>query len=244
MIEHYPHEGKSLSPATARCSGASRRSRGNPLAEENEGHPWLGGISICFLCASPLYLFVAKQREAAIRTKALSNIRHLGIILYEFDQKYGRFPDATTAAKVKADTGTPLTLGNATSNQLFRQLIAFGDTNERAYHAKIRGSKMPDNLFHDDAHALAPGECGYAYIAGFDSSCDPGTILAVCPLIPGTTLFDPKPFGGKAIILRADNSATPMPIEPSGQVLLGGKDIFDPSRAIWRGKAPDIKWQE
>lgn len=205
---------------------------------------WLGGISVLFVCGIPLLRGIQRQYTAAVRTQALSNLRHIGMVLYEFDLKYGRFPDAITAAKVKADTGTPLTLGSATSNQLFRQFLAFGDNNERAYHAKIHGSRKPDNLFRDDAHALAPGECGYAYIAGFDSSCDPDTILVVCPLIPGTTLFDPKPFGGKAVILRADNSVTPMNIEPSGQVLRGGKDIFDPSQPMWKGKAPDIKWQE
>lgn len=174
----------------------------------------------------------------------MSNLRYIGPALFQFEAKYGCFPDATTASKVKADTGTPLTLGSATSNQLFRQLLASGFNNEKAYHAKINGSRKPDNLFHDDAHALAPGECGYAYIAGFDSSCDPGTILVVCPLIPGTTLFDPKPFGGKAVILYADCSATVMNIDPSGRVMWRGKDIFDPSQPIWKGKAPDIKWQE
>lgn len=205
---------------------------------------WLGGISIAFVCGIPLLREIPRQYRAAVRTKALSNIRQIGISLFEFDAEYGRFPDASTAAKVKADTKTPLTLGASTSNQIFRQLIAYGLKSEKPFYAKIAGSRKPDDVYHDDAHALVPGECGYAYIAGFDSSCDPGTILVVCPLIPGTTLFDPKPFGGKAIILRADNSATPMPIEPSGQVLIGGKDIFDPSRPVWKGKAPDIKWQE
>ena len=205
---------------------------------------WLGGISVLFVCGIPLAREIHRQHIGAVRTKALGNLMGIGPALHEFDAEYGRFPDTTTAARVKADTKTPLTLGAATSNQLFRQLIAYGLKNERIFHAKTAGSKVPDNLFHDDAHALAPGECGYAYIAGFDSSCDPGTILVVCPLIPGTTLFDPKPFGGKAVILRADNSVTPMEIDPSGRVMQGGKDIFDSSRPMWKGKAPDIKWQE
>ena len=205
---------------------------------------WLGGISIFFVCALPLYTSISKQRTAAVRTWALGNVRQMGISLFEFDARYGRFPDATTAAKVKADTGTALTLGGATSNEVFRQLIAYGLKSEKPFYAEIAGSKKPDDRYHDDAHALVPGEVGFAYIAGLDSSADPGTPIIVSPLIPGTTLFDPKPFGGRAVILRLDNSAAPLPIDPAGRVLLGGKDIFDPSQPFWKGKTPDIKWQE
>jgi hypothetical protein len=205
---------------------------------------WLGGISVLFVGATPLFSFISKQRTAAVRTKALGNVRQIGLSLFEFDAEYGRFPDATTAAKVKADSGTALTLGGATSNQVFRQFLAYGLKSERPFYAEISGSKKPDDLYHDDAHALVPGEVGYAYIAGLDSSADPDTPIILSPMIPGTTRFDPKPFGGKAVVLRADNSATPMQIDPSGHVMWRGKDIFDPSQPFWKGSAPDIKWQE
>ena len=123
-------------------------------------------------------------------------------------------------------------------------MIAYGLKSEKPFYAEIAGSRKPDDLYHDDVHALVPGEVGFAYIAGLDSSADPMTPIIVSPLIPGTTLFDPKPFGGKAVILRLDNSAAPMQIEPSGRVMWRGKDIFDPSQSFWKGKAPDIKWQE
>ena len=197
-----------------------------------------------FVCATPLYWVISRQVMAADRTTAHKHIGSIGVSLFEFDAEYGRFPDATTAAKVKADSKTPLTLGAATSNQIFRQFLAHGLKTERHFYAKIAGSKKPDDLFHDDAHALAPGECGFAYIAGLSSAVDPGTPIVVCPLIPGTTLFDPKPFGGKAIVLRVDNATTVFQIDPTGRVINGGKDLFDPSQSWWNGKAPDIKWQE
>lgn len=205
---------------------------------------WLGGISVLFVCGTPLYRVVLKQRKAADRTEALNHARSMGLSLYEFDYEFGRFPDASTAAKVKADTRTPLTLGSASSNQLFRQLIAHGLKSEKPFYAKIAGSWKPDDLSSDDAHALQPGECGFTYIAGLSSKSDPSAPVMLAPVIRGTRLFDPEPFGGRAVILRIDCSATLLPIDPSGRVLIGGRDIFDPGQGYWRGSPPDIKWQE
>lgn len=72
----------------------------------------------------------------------------------------------------------------------------------------------------------------------------PETPVIVSPLIPGTTRFDPRPFDGKAVVLRLDNSAKAETIDSSGRVMIGGMDIFDPGQPWWRGKTPDIKWQE
>lgn len=206
---------------------------------------WVAGLCLLpFVLIAILVVLSLPQRKAADRTSALNNIRSVGCALYEFDSEYGRFPDASTAPLVKATTKTPLTLGHSSSNQLFRQLIAIGLKSEKPFYAAIAGFKKPDDRFLDDAHALAPGECGYAYIAGLDGSMAPETPVIVSPLIPGTTRFDPKPFGGKAVILRLDNSARSETIDSSGRVMSGGMDIFDPRQPCWGGKAPDIKWQE
>ena len=206
---------------------------------------WVGGLCLLpFMLMALAWVPVSQQRKAADRTSALNHIRSIGYTLYEFDSEYARYPDASTAPLVKAASGTPLTLGHSSSNQLFRQLIATGLKSEKPFYAAIAGSKRPDDLFHDDAHALAPGECSFAYIAGLDGSMAPETPVIVSPLIPGTTRFDPKPFGGKAVILRLDNSAKAETIDSSGRVMIGGMDIFDPRQPWWGGKTPDIKWQE
>ena len=143
---------------------------------------WVGGLCLLpFMLMALAWVPVSQQRKAADRTKALGNIRQQGLPLFEFDAAFGRFPDASTASLVKAATGTPLTLGHSSSNQLFRQLIATGLKSEKPFYAAIAGSKKPDDLFHDDANALAPGECGYAYIAGLDGSMDPNTPVIVSP---------------------------------------------------------------
>jgi len=57
-------------------------------------------------------------------------------------------------------------------------------------------------------------------------------------------VFDPKVLGGKAIVLRVDNSVQSLPIEADGRVLIDGKDISDPAQPFWNGKVPPIKWPE
>ena len=174
-----------------------------------------------------------------------SNAKQVGIALFDFETEYGRFPDATTAAKVKAVTGTPLALGSGSSNQLFRQLIAQGLKSEKIFWAPTSYSpRKPDDLFVSDATALAPGECGLTYVTGLSSTDDPRTPVLMTPVIRGTRTFDRKDFNGRAVVLFLDMSARHFPIDKHGRVMIRGKDIFDPTQPYWRGKTPDIKWPE
>jgi type II secretory pathway pseudopilin PulG len=203
----------------------------------------IGSIVVLVLMGflAPVFL---KSAKASPRTEAINNIKQIGLALQEFDSTYGCFPDASTAARVKEDTKTPLTLGTTSSNQLFRQLLATGWKSEKPFYAKRKGSHRPDDLFADDAHALAPGECSFAYIAGLSSSMDPDTPVAMTPMIPGTTRFDATIYGDRAVILKVDNSAFTLPIDSAGHARLNGMDVFDPRQTFWHGKAPDIKWPE
>lgn len=67
-------------------------------------------------------------------------------------------------------------------------------------------------------------------------------------MVRGKLIFDhklcKKRYGGKAIILRADQSVATLPVDKSGHVYIGGKDLFDPSQPIWNGRVPDVKWPE
>jgi hypothetical protein len=63
-------------------------------------------------------------------------------------------------------------------------------------------------------------------------------------MISGTDRFDPKPFDGKAVILKLDNSVTSVPINKNGHVIVDGKNLFDPANPIWKGKPPVIAWPE
>ena len=204
-----------------------------------------GGVACVFIAAGALLLpAIAKNRAAADRLEAFGNLRSLTLCFLEFDSEFGEFPGAATARNVKASTGTPLTLGSTSSNQIFRQLIAYGLKSEKPFWACNAGPKRPDDNFRDDAHALVPGECGFAYVAGLSSSVHPDTPLLLTPMIPGTTLFDPGPFKGEALVSTVGGTTRLLPISSSGQVMFGGKDLFDLSQPFWHGKKPDLKWQE
>ena len=206
---------------------------------------WLLVIAILLLALfAPLLL--RRPHRGADRTEAMNNMRSVGMMLLEFDNEYGRFPDSSTAATVKSATSTPLTLGSSSSNQLFRQLLAGGGgKSEKPFWVKTASSpKKPDDIFTSDATALAPGECGFAYIAGLKGTDDPATPVLMAPLLPGKLTFDPKPFAGKAVILHPDNSFSAYSIDKQGHVILNGLDLFDPRQPFWHGKTPNIKSPE
>jgi hypothetical protein len=215
-----------------------------PWAWKKRRGPLVLGCAVMVLTGSLGARFILKSHEARERTEIVNRMKQIGLALQEFDSQYGCFPDQSTAAAVKEATGTTLTLGSGSSNQLFRQLLVMGSVrDEKLFHVKAADSKEPDNRFDDDAHALAPGECSFAYVADLTSSADPGTPLLIYGLLPGSTTFD-STLSGAASILRIGNSVTAVQIDASGHGRVNGIDLFDPAQPFWHGKAPDLKWPE
>ena len=171
------------------------------------------------------------------------NFKRLGTGLLEFERTYHRFPDSTTAPMVKAHSGTSLTLGDSSSNQLFRQLLVTGLAKEDNFQSPRTGVR-PDGVFSSDATALAPGECSFAYIPGLDSKSKPCPPVLFTPMSGMTGRFDRARFNGDAVIGFADGSVRRLPIDKHGKVQLNGMDLFDPRQPFWGGNAPDIKWPE
>ena len=209
-----------------------------------KGILWLGAVSIVFLVLSLLVLpLIFRPRVHHPEPEAMSNVRQSGLYPFAFEEEYGRFPDATTIPAVQAATGTTLALGNSSSNDLFRQLLATVGRSEKIFWAKTATTpKKPNDIL--GANALIPGECAFTYIAGLTSAGDPETPVLMAPVLRGTLKFDPKPFDGKAVVLFVDGSATRLPIDKNGDVILNGMNLFDPRQPFWRGKAPDIKYPE
>lgn len=204
----------------------------------------LGLLSILGLVQLP-FLYRSGRRGPHYQVEAVNNARQIGLALFEFKEEYGAYPNADTVVAVQKATGTTLTFGTKTSNDFFRQLIGSNITqSERLFYAKILGAKKPDDNIIG-AEALKKGECGFAYLAGLSSEGNPSRPLVVTPLIPGTDRFDPERFGGKAVILRMDNSVTSMNINSSGHVIVNGKNLLDPTNPVW-GKADKfvIVWPE
>lgn len=207
---------------------------------------WMVGLgSMVAVVASPLFLMRRRSCHSPAR-EATNNARQLGLALFEFETEYGKFPNATTILPVQQATGTALPMGIKTSNDFFRQLIAAGIAqSEPMFYAEISGNRKPDNIF-DVGHALEKGECGFTYFlsATGDAAGNPGRPIVVAPMIPGTDQFDPKPFEGKAVLLKMDNSVTSLPIDKDGHVIVDGRNLMDPHHPIWDGHAPVIAWPD
>jgi len=199
-------------------------------------------LLVLFGLSAPVML---KSKKAPGRTETINNIKQLNLALIDFEADYGRFPDASTIADVQSKTHTSLALGTSYSNDYFRQLIANGVTYEKIFWAPIPATpRKPNNVLGPDA--LKKGECSFAYVAGLSSSDDPGTPLAMTPMLPGTEQFDPDVFGDKAVILRIDGSAKPETIRTDNRKVSvqGGRTLFEPGMWYWNGKKPDLKWAE
>ena len=210
---------------------------------------WIYGVGILsvliVLVGIALSPTVFRSRKKTDITEAISNLRQVGLALMEFESEYGSFPDDSTQQLVQnRNPGNTIPLGTASSNDYFRQLIAAGIApTEVMFYAKTPGSHKPDNIMTGN-HALEKGECGFAYVFGLSPAGNPNRPLVLYPVVPGKSLFDPKIYDGKIMILKMDNSVTSYPVDKSGHVKINGKDLFDPSQPFWNGKVPVVKWPE
>lgn len=204
----------------------------------------VGGISMlgCLLVvAAPL---VIRTRCGCSFTEPVSNLRQLGLPLFEFETEYGRFPDYSTVALVREQTGSSIPMGTVTSNDFFRQLFASGiASSESMFYARTHGTMKGDNCF-EGSRALEKGECGFTYLLGAAITDRPDRPLVVAPMIPGTDRFDPKPMEGRAVILKRDNSVMSIPIDKKGHVIFQGRNLMDPHHPVWEGHPPSIAWPE
>jgi hypothetical protein len=151
---------------------------------------------------------------------------------------------------VTEQTDSKLRLGAGSTNEIFRQLIAGGICDsEVVFYARIPGAHEPDNDVSGPENAMAKGEVGFSYILGQSPDSPAETPLVVTPLVPGTNRFDPKPFKGRALVMRVGNMTKGiidvLPINSHGEVIdSSGKHLLAADHPIWGGKAPVIVWPE
>lgn len=196
------------------------------------------GLLILMALGALVYPVVLKQKKAADRTKALSNIKQLGAMLIEFDTEYGRFPDDGTAREVKEQTKTDFTLTGQFSNDYFRQMVTGGGgKSEKPFWCKTPHTfRKVDDDFSTPAKCLEAGEVGYSYIMasptqGQKASEEPSRPVIVAPpyQFRADWTFDPEPYAGKVVVLRLDNSATAMQIREDNRKVStnSGKTLGD-----------------
>jgi hypothetical protein len=219
-----------------------------PIDEEepkSKGWNWgmiVVGVFVVLVLAGLSAPMVLRCPKASERTQAINNAKQVGLVLLEFDQEFGSFPDEATVAKVKKSTGTELDLSGTSSNAMFRQLIAFGVQSEDIFfvpkHPECR--KKPDGNI-SPGRALEAGEVGWSYIMlsegrGQNTSGNPGRTVLAAPMKIGSEQFWPDAFGEKGVVLRLDNSVeAPLIREKDGKLSVGnGKTLFDAGEeTVW-----------
>src|SRR6476660_8447618 len=87
---------------------------------------WVGfsALGACLLCQS--YFLSPRNFKKVQMIKAVSNGKQIALCLYDFDSHYGAYPSSATAPLVKASSHSTWALGDATSSELFQQLLVSG----------------------------------------------------------------------------------------------------------------------
>jgi hypothetical protein len=184
------------------------------------------------------------------RAEAVSNAKQLGFALFEFREEYGSYPSSATAMEVKRATESPAKMGNTTSNDFFRQLIASGMMDrEGPFYVRTLDCKKPDNVMSEEK-LLEKGEVGFAYVVSHAACREKLFPLLLAPLVKGKLLCDGQSArkflnGEKAIVLWSDGSVTIDSFRKDGRIQgPEGKDFFDPSQPYWHGIPPKVAWPE
>ncbi|BCX47170.1 hypothetical protein HAHE_10780 [Haloferula helveola] len=204
-------------------------------------------VAVLLVVAGISFSMLKRQRKAANFQQALSNTRSFSLALLEFDQEFGAYPHEGTKALVEDATGTELGRWRGTSNDCFRQLVAYGFQSEDIFYAiHPQGTHEPDNLIMPMAtEALKPGEVGFSFSYGHSSAHHPEIPLLLAPMQSGSHLAWRDTYGGKAVVRLIDTSELPCTINRKGEIIHpDGKLLLDPARPCWKGLHIDIRHPE
>lgn len=197
---------------------------------------------IAILAAIALPVFSAVQVKGQ-QTHALSNAKQIAMALrlYAADNN-GNYPSYTLS------NGRPTTTPISDSNAAFAQLFPVYVQDEEIFWLSKSGfcNAAPPDEVTDPAGTDAPqetlkvGENGWAYVLALDDTSSPALPLITTGFSDAqshTYTADPTQPGGlwnghTAIVVREDNSATPLPVNQSDMTVHGPRgsagvgDIF------------------
>lgn len=191
-----------------------------------------------FLVAVPPV--VMKSSKKSPMTTATSNAKQIYLLLIDFDQDFGAFPNDATAA---ADLDLAPYHG-AYSNDYLGQLLAGGYVkSEEIFYAKhgSRSHYRPDNRFSSQAETLQAGECGFAYVKGLSTADEMKTPILMTPMTGRDHQFAPKAYDGKAVVLTVDGAARQLRLDTRHRAKIGGgKTLFDVGKGtVWETRGFD-----
>jgi len=183
-------------------------------------------IAIIAALAAMATPVIMKQQKKAAATTAVSNAKQVFLLMVEFDQDLGAFPNDDTAL---ADSD--LTGYTGQSNDYLAQFIAGGyTTSEEIFYAKAGSSTAgaPDDNIKTKSDILKAGECGFAYVVNLSTSNNTGLPLLLAPM-QTTTTFKKDPYDGKCVVLRIDGAVKQYRLKKTDQTanVGGGKTLFD-----------------
>jgi len=181
--------------------------------------------------ATPVIL--TKKKEADL-TQTISNAKQIYLALFSFDQEFLTFPNENTATRGLPSVGLPEGAA-ANANDCYNQLITAGVTNkaESIFFAKGSSAVKPDDNIAG-ASSLEAGENGFGYVAGLSTGSPTGSIVAMAPLVAGSTdTFNANPYGDKAVLLKLDGSANAERIDTTGKIMKNGNNVFSANHPGW-----------
>jgi hypothetical protein len=165
-------------------------------------------------------------------TQAISNSKQIYLVLLDFENDMGKFPDDETAAKAELHA-----FRGPHSNDYLGQLIAGGYTKtEQIFYAyDKRYPRKPDDLISPPEQILQKGECGFGYVMieekgkerGLSSKDNGGLPLVVAPIVNSLGVFETKSYAGRGVYLRVDGSARNERLDSNNKVRVGPLTLFD-----------------
>lgn len=194
-------------------------------------------IAIIAALAAMATPVIMKQQKKAAATTAVSNAKQVFLLMVEFDQDFGAFPNDQTAA---ADTD--LTGYTGKSNDYLGQFIAGGYTSsEEIFYAKAGSptAGTPDNNIKTKSEILKAGECGFAYVVNLSTSNNTGLPLLCAPMA-NETKFKPDPYDGKCVVLRIDGAVKQYRLKKTDDTanVGGGITLFETD--VWTETLADV----
>ena len=201
-------------------------------------------IAIIVALAAMATPAIFKALGRAAMAESVSNGRQIKITmdLFAMDND-GVYPSE--------DTATFYETAYATSNDLFKQLFASGNTNSEKIFW-VKGSQMCNKAKPDDVtttgggfsqpKTLEAGDCGWAMVEDQTTTSNPSRPLIFDSPPNGTGLvFDGELWGLKAIVVRIDGSANPERLNPSFKLLDGeGVQLLTAASEIWGSSVTNV----
>ena len=155
------------------------------------------------------------------KAKAITNAKQSYLAMRAFHSQYGEFPSDVTRNLLE-DEGEEVPIGDSANDYLAQLLISkFLDSEKSFYTKGVKGAREGDDVFNTRDRILEKGENGFAYIKNKSQTSAPSRLpLLLAPMTGKGLKFDPKPFGGEAVVLHIDGSVKCYPIDGNGDIVM------------------------